>query len=216
VSVHGPIRVVVVDDHPMVRAGIRVMLLSVDDIELVGEAPDGEDALQVCATVHPHVVLMDLKLPRMDGIVAIRELLRRDAAVHVLVLTTFYEEQLVREAMRAGAVSYLLKNVEADELIDAIRAAQKGQSILSPEAKEVLVNGQANIPPEPPVDLTEREREVLAQVVAGLRNQEIARKLVITEATVKYHIGRLFAKLGVSTRTELVRVAIKRRLVDPS
>jgi DNA-binding NarL/FixJ family response regulator len=212
-----PIRVVVVDDHPMVRAGIAIMLLSTDDMELVGEAADGEEAVCLCEAALPDVVLMDLQLPTMDGITAMRELHQRCPSVQVLVLTTFSDQQRIREALRAGAVGYLLKAVERDELLDAIRAARKGLSMLSLETIQALLTTVDTAPdrvPTPPlVPLTEREQEVLALVVRGRRNDEIAHELVITPATVKYHLSHLFAKLVVSTRTELVRVALQRHLV---
>jgi two-component system, NarL family, response regulator LiaR len=216
VSEHEPIRVVVVDDHPMVRAGIAIMLLSTDDMVLVGEAADGEEAVQICAAILPDVVLMDLELPKMDGVSAMRELRQRCPSVQVLVLTTFSDAQRVQGAMRAGAVGYLLKAVERDELLDAIRAARKGRSTFSLEAIQALIQRvdptAGHLPTPPLVPLTEREQEVLVLVVRGLHNDEIARQLVMTPATVKYHLGHLFAKLVVSTRTELVRVALQRHL----
>jgi two-component system, NarL family, response regulator LiaR len=162
------------------------------------------------------VVLMDLELPKMDGVSATRELHQRCPSIQVLVLTAFSDERRVREAMRAGAVGYLLKAVERDELLDAIRAARKGLSRLFPEATQALLTAvdptAGNLPTPPLVPLTEREQEVLALVVRGLHNDQIAHELVITPATVKYHLGHLFAKLVVSSRTELVRVALQRHL----
>jgi DNA-binding NarL/FixJ family response regulator len=210
-------RVMVVDDHYVVRAGIATMLLAADDIELVGEAADGEEALEKCAEVEPDVVLMDLRLPKMDGIAATRALREHDPSIQVLALTSFSDEQLVRDAVQAGVTGFLLKDVGMDELIRAIRAARHGKRTFSPGVTESLLTaGAAKVPgdPSPPRErLTEREAEVLRLVVKGLHNQEIATKLFITPATVKYHVQRLFAKLGVASRTELVAEAIQRHLV---
>lgn len=212
-----PIRVVVVDDYPMVRTGITAMLDTTDDIELVGVAADGEEALRVCAEAHPEVVLMDIQLPHMDGITAIEELHRRDPELQVLVLTTFSDERLVREALQAGAAGYLLKEVDRGTLAEAIRAVRRGRLTLSPTATQALIHAMTMAPEsvlaKSDTQLTERELQVLTLVIDGQRNKEIADRLVITPATVKYHIQRLFLKLGVSTRTELVVVAIQRHLI---
>jgi NarL family two-component system response regulator LiaR len=216
-----PIRVVVVDDHPMVRTGLTAILHTAVDIEKVGEAADGEEAVRVCSEVRPDVVLMDLQMPRMDGIAAIRELRHHDPPPQVLVLTTFSDDHLVQEALHAGAIGYLLKDIKVEMLVEAIRAAKAGRSTLSSAVTLALVHAITGTPARstPIIStsqpyLTEREREVLEQMVAGRHNREIAQRLVITPATVKYHIKRLFAKLGVSTRTELVATALQRRLVE--
>jgi len=210
-------RVVVVDDHQMVRAGIALSLLAADDIDLVGEAADGEEALRVCEEVRPDVVIMDLKLPRIDGISAIRMLHQRDPNVQVLALTSYPDDDLVPRALQAGALGYLLKNVELDQLIAAIRAARHGEPTFSQEATQALVRAVTSGPLGDQASrdgrLSEREREVLGLVVDGLSNQQIADRLVITAATVKYHVRSIFRKLGVSSRTELVALAIHRHLL---
>lgn len=219
-SERGHTRVVVVDDHHAVRNGISAVLLAVNDIEMVGEAADGEEALRVCEEVHPDVVIMDLKLPRGDGIAAIRQLHQRAPEIKVLALTSFPDEHWVREALHAGATGYLIKNVELDTLVAAIRATRQGRMTLSPEATQALVHAATDHPAREQAterdNLTEREKEVLALLVEGLHNQQIAERLVITLATVKYHVQRLYSKLRVTTRTELVAQAIQRRLVDTS
>jgi NarL family two-component system response regulator LiaR len=207
--------VVVVDDHPVVRLGICTMLLAADDLEVVGEAADGEEALRVCAEAQPQVVLMDVRMPRLDGLAALRELRRRDPRLQVLVLTTYPEDHLVQEAVQAGASGYLLKEVPGAELLTAIRAARAGQPSYSPAATESLVAGTAASPPSrASASLTEREQEVLALVVLGWGTRRIADQLVITPATVKYHVQQLFAKLGVTSRAQLVSVAFHLHLVE--
>jgi NarL family two-component system response regulator LiaR len=213
-------RVVVVDDHHAMRMGITAALLATDDIELVGEAADGQEALRVCEEVRPDVVIMDLKLPKLDGISAIRELRQRDPEIRVLALTSFPDDSWVEKALHAGATGYLLKNVELDVLIAAIRDTRHGRMTLSPETTQALIrtvasgsssgNGQSALPK----NLTVRESEVLALLADGLRNQQIAERLMITTATVKYHLQHLYSKLWAKTRTELVVKAMQHRMVD--
>jgi two-component system, NarL family, response regulator LiaR len=213
-------RVVVVDDHHAMRMGITAALLATDDIELVGEAADGQEALRVCEEVRPDVVIMDLKLPVLDGISAIRELHQRDPAIRVLALTSFPDDSWVEKALHAGATGYLLKNVELDELIASIRATHQGRMTLSPETTQALIrsvasgasnrNGHSALPN----NLTVREREVLSLLADGLRNQQIAERLTISTATVKYHLQHLYSKLWAKTRTELVIKAMQQRMVD--
>jgi NarL family two-component system response regulator LiaR len=213
-----PIRVVIVDDHPAVRAGLTTMLLSEEDMMVVGVAATGEEALRICVDVHPQVVLMDLKLPGMDGSTAIAELRRRDPTIQILVLTTFPDEHLVQEALQAGATGYLLKEADARALVEAIRSTATGQLILAPAATQALIRSVTAAPSRQqarmPVQLSEREHEVLVRVVAGEETQEIAQELVIAPSTVKYHLKQLYSKLGVSNRAELVREALRRRLVE--
>lgn len=212
--------VVVVDDHQAVRTGIGAALLSVDDIKVVGEAADGEEAVRVCAEVCPDVVIMDLKLPRADGIIAIHKLRARNPEVQVLALTTYPDEFWVQEALFAGATSYLLKNGELDSLVTAIRATHKGRTTLSPELSRVLVystmRGLSSGRASAQADLTKREKEVLALLLEGLRNQQIAERLGITPSTVSYHTRRIYKKLGASTPSEIVAETIQRRVMNTS
>jgi DNA-binding NarL/FixJ family response regulator len=213
-----PIRIVIVDDHPAVRAGLTAMLAAADDIMVVGVATDGEEALQICADVRPQVVLMDLQMPGMKGSTAIAELRRRDLTIQILVLTTFSDAPLVKEALQAGAIGYLLKDAGATELSEAIRTTAAGQSILAPAVTQALLHTVTTVPLRRlhgmQVQLSEREQEVLARVVAGERTREIAEELSIAPSTVKYHLRQLYSKLGGSSRAELVREALQNRLVQ--
>ncbi|HLF27712.1 MAG TPA: response regulator transcription factor [Anaerolineae bacterium] len=207
-----PIRVMLVDDHTMVRRGLATFLKVFDDLELAGEAASGEAAIQLCAQVLPDIVLMDMVMPDMDGATATRAIRQRSPSVQVIVLTSFKEEGLIQSALQAGAIGYLLKDVSADELAQAIRAAHAGRATLSPEAAQALVHA-ATQPPAPGHDLTERERAVLALLVEGLNNTEIAEKLVVSPSTIKSHVSHILAKLGVASRTEAVALAVRHRLI---
>jgi NarL family two-component system response regulator LiaR len=209
----GPIRVIAVDDHQVVRGGIRYALLTYDDIELVGEAHGGEDALLLCQQVVPDVALMDLMMPGMDGVETTRLIREHCPHVQILVLSSFHDEDLVPRAMEAGAIGYLLKGVSNQELVEAIRAAHAGQPILAKEAMADLVQAAA---PSPKLgdDLNEREREVLALLGQGLSNKEIAERLFLSVATVKYHVRLLLSKLGASSRAEAVALAWQHNLVE--
>ncbi len=207
-----PIRVMLVDDHTMVRRGLATFLMVCDDLELVGEAAGGEDALQLCAQVLPDVVLMDMVMPDMDGVTATRAIRQQFPKVQVIALTSFKEEGLVQSALQAGAIGYLLKDVSADELAQAIRAARAGRATFSPEAIQALVHTSAQ-PPTPGRDLTERERAVLALMVEGLNNTQIADKMVVSPSTIKSHVSHILAKLSVGSRTEAVALAVRHRLV---
>lgn len=206
------IRVLIVDDHPMVRSGLTALLSAYDDLELAGEASNGAEAVRACARVKPDVVLMDLVMPEMDGATATRLIREQHPQVKVVALTSFKEDSLVQDALKAGAIGYLLKNVTADELASAIRAAHAGRPTLAPEATQVLINASTQ-PPAVGSDLTEREREVLALMVEGLSNQDIARKLYVSQSTVKFHVSSILSKLYVSNRTEAVALAVKKKLV---
>jgi len=207
------IRVLVVDDHPMVRRGLATFLRVFDDLELAGEAASGQEAVQLCASIQPDVVLMDMVMPDMDGAAATRLIRRQSESVQVLALTSFKEEILVKSALQAGAIGYLLKDVSADELAQAIRAAHAGRATLSPEAAQALVQAASQAPP-PGLDLTERERAVLALMVEGLNNTQIAARLTVSPSTVKSHVSNILTKLGTASRTEAVTLALRTRLVD--
>ena len=206
------IRVLVVDDHTMVRRGLATFLKIFDDLELAGEAASGPEAIQLCAQLQPDVVLMDMVMPDMDGASATRLIRKQSPSVQVLALTSFKEEILVQSALQAGAIGYLLKDVSADELAQAIRAAHAGRSTLSPEAAQALVHATSQ-PPAPGIDLTERELEVLSLMVEGLNNLQIAARLTVSPSTVKSHVSSILSKLGVVSRTEAVTMALRNRLV---
>jgi len=209
----GPIRVLLVDDHAVVRSGLSAFLLAYDELELVGEASSGEEAVRLCDRLQPDVVLMDLVMPGMDGAQATRAIRERCPAIQVIALTSFKEKELVEGAMEAGAIGYLLKDVSADELAKAIREAHAGRPTLAPEAAQALIQARHE-PQKIGFDLTQREREVLALLVEGLNNPEIAERLVVSRSTIKFHVSSILSKLGVASRTEAVALAVKEGLLD--
>jgi NarL family two-component system response regulator LiaR len=206
------VRVLVVDDHAMVRRGLAVFLQSFDDLKLAGEAGSGAAAIQLCAEVLPDVVLMDMVMPDMDGATATRAIRGQFPQVQVIALTSFKEGELIKKTLEAGAIGYLLKDVSADELAQAIRAAHAGRTTLSPEAAQALVQN-ANQAPAPGLDLTEREREVLMLMIEGLNNTQIAGRLTVSPSTIKSHVSNILSKLGVASRTEAVTLALRQRIV---
>jgi NarL family two-component system response regulator LiaR len=207
-----PIRVMIVDDHDMVRRGLAAFLGVKSDLKLVGEARNGREALDSCDELQPDVILMDLVMPEMDGATATQAIRDRSPDIQVIALTSFQEQALVEEALRAGAISYLLKNVSANELADAIRAAHAGQSTLAPEAVQALVQATGQ---EPALghDLTPREREVLALMIEGLQNPEIAERLTVSRSTAKAHVSSILSKLGAANRMEAISLALQHKLV---
>ena len=206
------IRVVVADDHAMVRSGLDSFLLAYDDLELVGEAPDGVEAIQLCERLRPDVVLMDLSMPEMDGVEATRYIRERNPHTQVIALTGYRDEEMVREALEAGAIGYLLKSITADELVAAVREAHVGHPTLAPEATTALIHVALHAPTDGH-NLTHREREVLALMAHGLNNREIAEQLVVSRSTVKFHVSSILDKLGAACRTQAVASAVQHRLV---
>ena len=208
-----PIRVMLVDDHTMVRRGLATFLEVFDDLELAGQAANGNEAIELCARLLPDVVLMDMVMPGMDGATVTRLIRQQFPTVQIIALSSFKDEQLVQSALQAGAIGYLLKHVSADELAQAIRAAHAGRGTLSPEAAHALIQA-ANQPPPPAYNLTERERTVLTLMVEGLNNTEIAAKLVVSPSTIKSHVSHILRKLDVASRTEAAALAVRHHLVD--
>ncbi len=210
-----PIRVLIADDHSMVRAGLATFIKVKSDLELVGEARNGQDALRQCEQIQPDVILMDLVMPRMDGVTATQAIRERWPRVQIIALTSFKDKKMVHDALRAGAISYLLKDVSVDELAEAIRAAHAGRPTLAPEATQALIEGAlaAREGPRPGHDLTPREYEVLALMVEGLNNPQIGERLVISVTTVRSHVSSIFSKLGVSNRAEAITLALRNKLV---
>jgi NarL family two-component system response regulator LiaR len=208
-----PIRVLLVDDHTMVRRGLATFLKVYDDLELAGEAENGEVAVQICGEALPDVILMDMVMPVMNGADATRLIRKQFPKIQILALTSYKDTELIKNALEAGAIGYLLKDVSADELANAIRSAHSGRVTLSADAAQELVHS-ANKPPTPGLDLTAREREVLSNVVEGLNNTQIAAKLSVSPSTVKSHVSNILAKLGVSSRTEAVTLALRNKLVS--
>jgi NarL family two-component system response regulator LiaR len=207
----------IVDDHSMVRRGLATILRVRPDLELVSEAGNGSEALQLCEKMRPDVILMDLVMPEMSGAEATRLIRERYPDIQVIALTSFQEKELVREALQAGAISYLLKNVSAEDLAAAIREAYAGRSTLAPEAIQALI--QADSPGHrrdqdaaETFGLTPREEEVLALMVEGLNNPDIAERLVVSRSTAKAHVSNILSKLGVSNRAEAIALALQHNL----
>ena len=203
------IRVVIVDDHDMLRQGLVVYIDAFDDLELVGEAANGEEAIQLCREAKPDVVLMDLVMPVMDGVTAVTHILRDNPGIQVIMLSGFDQDDvLIRSALKAGATSYLLKNVIAQKLAEAIRATQSGKRTLSPEVAQTLIDATLNVSLAEKHSLTKREEEVLGLLTKGLSNADIAEQLDVSKFTIKNHVSSILAKLKVSSRTEAVSLAL--------
>jgi NarL family two-component system response regulator LiaR len=208
------IRVLVVDDHAVVREGLRAFLDLQDGIEVAGEAADGAEAIEAAVRLEPDVVLMDLVMPRVDGLAAMRALRERVPAARVIVLTSFLDDERLLPALRAGAAGYLLENVAPQELARAVRAAHAGEALLDPVVAARLVERLSDDGAPDPLDrLTPREREVLVLIGRGFPNKRIARELELSEKTVKTHVGHVLAKLGVTDRTQAAVVAVRAGLV---
>jgi len=207
-----PIRVMLVDDHAMVRRGLATFLKVFKDLDLAGEADNGATAIKLCGEILPDVVLMDMVMPDMDGATATRAICEKYPQVRVIALTSFNEGEFVKNALEAGAIGYLLKDVSALDLVKAIRDAHAGRASLSPETAQTMVE-TANQPPVPGLDLTVREREVLGLMIGGLINAKIAEQLNVSPFTIKSHVSNILFKLGVASRTEAVVLALRHKIV---
>ena len=207
-----PIKVMLVDDHMVVRSGLSTVLSVYDDLRLIGEAGDGEEAIRLCERLQPDVILMDLLMPKMDGVTTIKTIKTRWPQIQIIALTSFKEKEYVEGALKAGANGYLFKDVSAEELVNSVRRAVAGQPSLSPEAAQVLIRN-VNEPSLPYRDMTGREKEILALMVEGLSNNEIAERIFVSQSTVKFHVSNILSKLGVTGRTEAVALAVKHHLV---
>jgi NarL family two-component system response regulator LiaR len=212
----GLIRVIIVDDHVMVRSGLRLFLLAFEDLKLVGEAANGEEAVRLCNREKTDVILMDMVMPIMDGVRATREIHSQFPRVKIIGLTTFYDPEMIRNMQDAGASSFLLKSVSAIELARAIRDASNGKPTISPEIQDFLKGNRPATTQVFKYKLSVREREVLVGIISGLSNAEIARDLVISLSTAKFHVTRIFTKLNVSNRAEAVSLALQEGLVIPT
>ena len=211
-SIADPIRVLIVDDHTMVRTGLATFLEVSDGLELVGEAGDGTEAVELCQEKHPHVVLMDLVMPKLDGVAATQIIKERWPEIQVIALTSFQEGEMVQDALKAGAISYLLKNVSMGDLVRAIKEAHAGRATMAQEAVQALVQS-AGQDQSLGSDLTPREFEVLELLVEGLNNPEISERLYISIGTTRTHVSNIFSKLGVANRAEAITLALRNKLV---
>ncbi len=206
------IKILIVDDHAVVLSGLSAFLMAIEDFELIGEASSGEEAIEKTATLQPDVLLMDLKMPGMGGLAAIRAIRQKQPKITMIALTSYLDDALLQGALQAGANGYLMKNVQSRELAQAIRSAIAGRMMIAPEVSKAFSDSN-EYPLLPLEDLTERERDVLRFIINGLSNNEIAGKLLISASTVKYHIGNIFTKLGVESRVAAVSIAIQRQLI---
>ncbi len=208
------IRIITVDDQELVRKGIRFVLRTFDDITLVGEASSGTEGLRLCEELRPDVVLMDVRMPNLDGIAATRTIRRLYPDTQVVVLTVYHNSAMVTEAMQAGAIGYVMKDASGEELVGAIRGATEGQATLSPEAATDLVARSASSPTIVGDDLTERERQVLGLLAKGMRNNQIAKQINKSPYTVRHYVSEVMAKLGANNRAEAAAIAVKHGLID--
>lgn len=209
-----PIRILVVDDHDMLRRGLAAFLHAFPELCLVGDTSSGIEAIRLCQDLHPDVVLMDLLMPEMDGVAAIESIHQKQPEIKIIALSSFHDGNLVKAALRAGATSYILKNVSPEELADAIRSTQCGLPSLSPEVVDTLVEStqsMSNITNNQGV-LTPREQEVLAGMVTGLTNSQIAQQLKLSQFTIKGYVSNILSKLGASSRTEAVALAVRNKI----
>ncbi|MBA7478315.1 Transcriptional regulatory protein LiaR [subsurface metagenome] len=206
------IKVLIADDHPLVRYGIKTFLETYDDIYIVGEAENGREAIEICEKHLPDVVLMDVRMPELNGIEATNHILKKRPNIKVIILTSFIDKELIENSLKAGASSYLLKNESGERIVRVIRDAYQGKSNLSSEATQIMISEVRN-PLSKRYQLTKREKEILSLMVEGLSNKEIAKRLTLSTSTIQFHITNILSKFGVSKRTEAIYLALKQKLV---
>jgi NarL family two-component system response regulator LiaR len=207
------INIMIVDDHPLVRHGIKTLIESYDDLHLIAEAENGKEALDLCKKHRPDIVLMDMVMPILDGAETTRQLLKRWPDIKVIALTSFNEKDLIKKSLKAGAKNYILKNISGEKLVKTIRDVYKGEVNLSSKTSKILLSEYRRKPVKK-IKLSKREKEVLSLVVEGLPNKEIAKRLFLSNSTVQFHVSNILSKLGVSKRTEAVYMALKEKLVE--
>jgi two-component system, NarL family, response regulator LiaR len=207
------IKVMVVDDHPLVRHGIKTVFEAYDGIALVAEADNGKKAIEMCREYKPDIILMDMVMPVMDGAEATAQLIKNWPDIKIIALTSFNDKDLIKKSLKAGAISYILKNISGVKLVKTIKDVYKGKFALSPQATRILLSELRETTSDT-VKLTKREKEILALMAGGLSNNQIAEKLFLSNSTVKFHVSSILAKLGASKRTEAVYLALKQKLVE--
>ena len=207
------IKVIIVDDHPLVRHGMKTVFEAYDDIEMVAEAENGKEALEVCAKFKPDVVIMDMVMPILDGAEATSQLIKKFPDIKVIALTSFNDKDLIKKSLKAGAVSFILKNITGAKLVKIIKDVHRGKFVLSPHATKILLT-ELREKNDDNIKLTKREKEILALIVEGLSNKEIAKRLFLSNSTIQFHVSNVLSKLGVSKRTEAAYLALKQKLVE--
>jgi two-component system, NarL family, response regulator LiaR len=207
------IKVMVVDDHPLVRHGMKTVFEAYDDIEMVAEAENGKEAIEICVKYKPDVVIMDMVMPILDGAEATSQLIKKFPDIKVIALTSFNDKDLIKKSLKAGAVSFILKNITGAKLVKIIKDVYKGKFVLSPHATKILLT-ELREKSDESIKLTKREKEILALIVEGLSNKEIAKRLFLSNSTIQFHVSNVLSKLGVSKRTEAAYLALKQKLVE--
>jgi two-component system, NarL family, response regulator LiaR len=207
------IKVLIADDHPMVRHGINILIGVYDDMEVIGQAENGREAIEMCGKYMPDIVLMDLMMPEVNGIEATRKILENWPNIKIVTLTSFIDKKLIEDSLKAGAIGYVLKNISGDNLVTTIRDAYKGKSTLSSEASDFLISN-LKTPTAIEYQLTTQEKIIMGCLVEGLSNKKITQKLVLSLSTVKFHVSNILNKLGASSRAEAVSIALKNKLIQ--
>ncbi|MHB1346141.1 MAG: response regulator [Candidatus Humimicrobiaceae bacterium] len=207
------IRVIIADDHPLVRHGIKTVFEAYDDIELVAEAENGKEAIEICEQYKPDIVIMDMIMPILDGAEATSQLIKKFPDIKVIALTSFNDKDLIKKSLKAGAISFVLKNISGSKLVKTIKDVYKGKYELSPQATKILLS-ELREKTDDNISLTKREKEILTFIVEGLSNKEIAKRMFLSNSTIQFHVSNVLSKLGVSKRTEAAYLALKQKLVE--